>query len=80
MSAASSMSSSVTTENVTHSRNTNEHHHHHHNEVSSRTVVPPFQKSQNVKSQRKVTHKPSLFRGCFGLVSRQEKKKSKNNS
>lgn len=78
MSSASSMSSS-TTEDVTHSRNTNQHHHHNHNEVSSRTVIPPFQKSQNVKSQRKVTHKPSLFRGCFGLVSKQDKK-TKNNS
>ena len=77
MSAASSMSSSVTTEDVTHNRNTNQHHHHHHNEVSSSTVIPPFQKSQNVKSQRKMTHKPSLFRGCFGLVSKQENKSKK---
>lgn len=72
MSSASSFGSSVTTEEVTQSHvKTNQHHQL--QDISIKTSAFS-QKSQNVtKSDRKQSHKPSLFRGCFGLVSKSEK-------
>ena len=76
MSSASSLGSSVTDE-VHHSHVvTKKHHQHPHHLQKSENVL--IKKSQTVdQNNRKVNHKPSLFRGCFGLVSKEEKRQKK---
>lgn len=67
ISSASSLGSSITTEEVTQSHLT-----HHHQQNSVRKGIPRLQKSE--RNSSKHTNKPSLFLGCFGLVSKEEKR------